>query len=170
MHSIQLLMALASAGTGFGAPEEEDDGVMKISDLSISTENAGACSAGAPHIPSPNAQIAVKFRVKNKDLTNYTVNVYLDVAGQLGSIFPLGSAPIYIIGYAPTNTTTDWTLNYLTNQDAKGVFVVRGYVEGGAHGIMTTQWTFRVELSDNATGVVLQRLTAPWSKTYGTCE
>jgi hypothetical protein len=167
-HSIQLLLALASAGREFEAPDESSG--MSISDLTLSTENAGACSAGAPHVPSPNAQIAVKFRVKNKDLDTYTINVYLDVEGQLASLFPLGSQPIYILGNAPTNTTTDWTLNYLTDQDAKGVFVVRGYVEGGLHGIMTTQWTFRVELVETATGIVLQRLTKPWSKTYGTCE
>lgn len=166
-QTLQLLLALAAAGY---EPPVEEDGSMRISDLAISTENAGACSAGAPHVPAPNAQIAVKFRVKNKDLALYTVSVYLDIAGQLASLFPLGSQPIPILGYAPVDPTMDWSLTYTTDQDAKGVLGLRGYVEGGTHGVMTTQWTFRVELSLTATGEVLQRLTAPWSKTYGTCE
>lgn len=168
-HSVQLLLALASAGFGFGAPEEEDDGVMRISDLAISSERAGACSASAPHIPAPHAQVAIKFRVKNKDLSTYAIKVYLDVAGQLQSLFPLGSQPIFILGYAPASPD-DWSLTYPTDAEAKGVYGIRGYVEGGVHGVITTQWTFRVELSNIATGEVLQRLTAPWSKTYGTCE
>lgn len=166
-HSVQLLLALASAGFGYQAPDPDTG--MSISDLAISSERAGACSASAPHIPAPHAQVAVKFRVKNKDLSTYAIKVYLDVAGQLQSLFPLGSAPIVILGYAPASED-DWSLTYPTDAEAKGVYGIRGYVENGQHGVFTSQWTFRVELSVIATGEVVQRLTAPWSKTYGTCE
>lgn len=164
MHSLQLLLALASAGTGYTAPDP--DSPMEISNLLLSTENAGACSTTPPNVPTQSAQVAVKFRVKNKRLDDYTVNVYLDQAGSPPSIFALGSEFIPSMGYS----VPDWSLTYLTDQDAKGVFTLLGYVEGGLFGVMTTQWTFRVTLTDTATGQLVQTLTAPWSKTYGTCE
>jgi hypothetical protein len=162
MLPVMLALALASPGDRNTATVDPES-TMEISDLHLSTENAGACAFDSP-IPVSDAKVAVQFRIKNRRDDDFTINVYLDDEGGQG-VIPLGTATFNPTGFAPIT----WTLSYLSSVEAKGVFTNVGYVEDGLVAPITSRWTFRVELVENATGLVLQSLRAPWSKTYGTC-